>query len=134
MANPIKPTGPGPVAPPLPDAQPGDRGAATGNVRTGTGDFRRELTQAAQAASSPPTEATAAAAGPRGSAAVFADLRAGHIDRGQAVDRLVAHQLERVAPAGLTPAARAELESLLRNALENDPNLARLVEDASREG
>ncbi|MCC7537753.1 MAG: hypothetical protein IT379_16135 [Deltaproteobacteria bacterium] len=130
MANPIKPTGPGGLPPSIPDVQP------SRTERAGTGDFRRELANAA-ATREPGAGAGAASATPaaqaNGTTAVLADLRAGRIDRSEAVERLVAHQVERVAPAGLSPSARAELESLLRSTLESDPNLARLMEDASRE-
>lgn len=127
MANPIKPTGPGGLPLPPPTTEPASPVRSSGGA-----DFRRELAGVSPAA--PPAAGASPPVPAAGSTeAIFADLRAGRIDRAAALDRLVAGQLARVAPAGLTPAARGELEAVLRGALEHDPGLARLFEDASRE-
>lgn len=121
MSSPIKPTGPGGLPPALPEAKPG--------ASRPSGDFRRELSETAQPSAAAPASQAPLAGGVRD---VVAELHAGRIDRVQAVDRIVAQEVERVARAGLTPTARAELERLLRGTLEHDPNLSALLDDASR--
>jgi hypothetical protein len=61
---------------------------------------------------------------------VIRDLRAGTIDVQTAVSRLIDHTLERAA--ALRPAARAELEKVLRHAVADDPALVELVKELAR--
>jgi hypothetical protein len=58
---------------------------------------------------------------------LLARLDAGELTREQAVEGLVAQALEVHGGARLPAAQRAELESVLRAALEDDPTLAQLL-------
>ena len=60
-------------------------------------------------------------------AGVIARLQAGELTREQAVDALVAQALELHGGSRLPAPQRAELSSLLRDALLHDPALARLL-------
>jgi hypothetical protein len=58
---------------------------------------------------------------------VLSRLDAGELTREQAIDSLVAQALETHGGARLPPTQRAELESVLRTALLDDPALASLL-------
>jgi hypothetical protein len=60
-------------------------------------------------------------------AALLSRLEAGEVTREQAIDGLVAQALEVHGGARLPPAQRAELQSVLRAALLDDPVLGRLL-------
>lgn len=59
-------------------------------------------------------------------------MRSGSLTPEQVVEALVARQLQSSAARGLAPAQRAELESLLRSRLSDDPTLLALGRDLSR--
>ncbi|AKF10670.1 hypothetical protein DB32_007819 [Sandaracinus amylolyticus] len=101
-------------------------GAATG--AEGASDaFRAELEKAGA------TGGPSAASGARTDAlkALAEEVRSGRIDASQAIDRLVERALGGMA-ASLPPARRAELEAMLRAALEEDPTLAAMQRDLAR--
>lgn len=139
MSVPIKPPGggsstggPAPSDAPKP---PGERGA----VDRSFGDTMDQSSTGAvgaseRAASEAAGKATSgeAVAGPDTVAGITEDLREGRIDRDQAIDRLVARQLEGALAQALPPAARAELEAQLRRALVEDPALSALAKDLER--
>ena len=60
-------------------------------------------------------------------ASVLARLDAGEITREQAIDSLVADALSAPAVSRLADAQRAELESIVRASLLEDPTLSRLL-------
>ena len=59
-------------------------------------------------------------------------LREGHLTPEQVIEALVARQLRSHAAQMLQPAQRAELETLLRSRLEEDPTLLALGRDMTR--
>jgi hypothetical protein len=133
MSSPIKPSD-GSARP------PGGPGGADGSAPAGQGGARRpdEAGHAFHGA----LERAGAGGAPEGAAgvgranpveAIVEDLRAGHIDATDAVERLVQRALEGPA-AALPPARRAELEAHLRRSLRDDPTLAALTRDLSRGG
>jgi hypothetical protein len=60
-------------------------------------------------------------------ATLLARLEAGEVTRDQAIEGLVREALEQSGAARLPTAQRAELESVLRSALLDDPTLSRLL-------
>lgn len=63
--------------------------------------------------------------------ALVAQVRAGALSVDQALERLLARAVDGVG-AALPPAARDELEGLLREALQSDPTLRALLQEAGR--
>lgn len=79
------------------------------------------------------TEAAGATAtGPTELGHLASQLREGQLTPEQVVEALVARQLRSHAAQMLAPAQRAELESLLRSRLAEDPTLLALGRDLSR--
>lgn len=118
MTDSIKPPGGPPSTPPI---------APTGASGTGEGRFREALDGASEAR--PAAQATPA---PSHLAAVVAELRSGAITAEAAIGRLVEHHLGAGPARALAPAARAELEHLLRGRLEADPTFRALTADLER--
>lgn len=117
MTDSIKPPGGPPAA--LPVAPKGTDGAE--------GRFRAELEGATAA------EAKPAASGASGIvSATVAEIRAGTLTPEAAVARLLEHHLGAGPARALAPAARAELERILRSRLEDDPTLRALSADLGR--
>lgn len=77
------------------------------------------------ATSSQATSPTATVDSP--SAALLARLDAGEITREQVIDGMVAEALSALGASKLPAPQRAELESVLRSALAEDPTLGRLM-------
>ncbi|UJR85924.1 hypothetical protein [Sandaracinus amylolyticus] len=119
MSSAIKPPGTGPTS-----GAPTDVGGAT-SAEGASDAFRAELEKAGGAKS--------AATGARADAlkALAEEVRSGRIDASQAIDRLVERAMGGAA-ASLPPARRAELEAMLRAALEEDPTLAAMQRDLAR--
>ena len=80
----------------------------------------------------PPSEASVTAVPPGGVSEVTAALRAGTLTPEAAVSRLCEQHLASGPARALTPAARAELERLLRARLEDDPALLALTSELGR--
>lgn len=137
MSSAIKPPGaPGASGP----IGAGDAGA-TPSVDGTSEAFRDELSKASEsdasnATTSNATTSNATTSRTTGRAdavrALSDELRAGRVDPQQAIDRLVDRALSTGPAASLPPARRAELESLLRASLEEDPTLAAMQKDLSR--
>lgn len=114
MTDSIKPPGGPPSAPPPPDLS----GA-------GEGRFRGTL----EAARAP----EASRATPQGAlGALASELRSGSLTPEAAVARLLEQHLSSGPARALTPAARAELERMLRARLEEDPTLLTLTAELGR--
>jgi hypothetical protein len=121
----IKPSG-GPPLPIQPSTTPaGQAGTAE---QAGGVSFRKALESAASAGQ---VQQPAAAAPGSVAADPLAELaqavRSGALTREQALERLVERALGSAA-AGLTPAQRAELAVVLREALQHDPALRELTD------
>lgn len=131
MSSAIKPPGSGPVGG---AGAPPESGAP---VEGSPSDFRAELEKAgaADATQSGDTSPASQVAGSRAELlrSLADDLRAGRIEPQHAVDRLVERTLRSGAAASLPPARRAELEALLRSTLDDDPTLASMQRDLSRD-
>jgi hypothetical protein len=130
MTDPIKRGGgAGPV-----DPSSLEGGGAAGGPRT---EGFREALGSSEATSAASTSA-ASTSGTQSSADVTAlnqlaeSVRAGNLSPEQVVDALVARQLQSRAAQMLPPTQRAELESLLRSRLSDDPMLLALGRDLSR--
>lgn len=108
--------------------------AASDDVRTpGSGAaFQEELAKAGTTGAT--ASATPAASTQRTELlrALADEIRSGHVDPKQAVDRLIERTLTTGPAAALPPARRVELEALLRAALEEDPTLQAMQRDLSR--
>jgi hypothetical protein len=78
-----------------------------------------------------PSEAPAAAvaAGPTG---LVEQLKSGAISAGQVIDTVVANALAEARAQGLPAEDQADLERVLRLAVETDPTLAALARDLDR--
>jgi len=85
------------------------------------------LAQADEAAGSAAPEGAREPAAPTGTAAWLERLDTGQITPEQAVDGIVSEALESHGAGRLDPARRAELESVLRAALLEDPTLSALL-------
>jgi hypothetical protein len=77
------------------------------------------------------TEPGGAAADPL--QAIASALRSGEIDAGRAVEMLVERALARVSGTELSGEERQQIESFLRAALQNDPELAAMIKDLERQ-
>jgi hypothetical protein len=120
MTSGIKPPG-------APGTPPNVSGPEAGGARPAGESFRAELEKTSEAGAPGGPAATARAETVR---ALAAEVRAGRITGPEAIERLVQRAL---ASAGaLPPARRAELEALLRSALEEDPTLASMQKDLAR--
>jgi hypothetical protein len=127
MSSAIKPPGSG--GPPGAGSTPevGGAGAADG------GAFRAAMDEpGADAVREPRAGATASSARADALRALAEEVRSGRIDASTAIDRLVERALGAGPVAALPPARRAELEALLRSALEEDPTLAAMQRDLAR--
>jgi hypothetical protein len=131
VTNPIRPTGPGTGLDPLGDSlsSPSDavRGgpSAPSGAGQAAGAAGSQASQAAAGLTAPGAGSAASAAG--STARVLAELRAGHIDRAQAIEALVAQALAEPHVARLSPARQAELAGVLRASLGDDPRLGKLL-------
>lgn len=114
MSTPIRPPGG-----PLPPGVAGVDGAS--EVERSRTDSVTGPTQAAAVAPSESVHVEGS------TAALLARLDAGEVSREQAIDTLVRDALELHGGAHLPPTQRAELESVLRVALLDDPALSRLL-------
>ena len=138
MSSAIKPPGTGPTSgAPTDVGSARDVGSASdvGGARSAEGAsdaFRAELDKAG-ATDATRGASTSAASGARADAlkALADEVRSGRIDASQAIDRLVERAMGGAA-ASLPPARRAELEAMLRAALEEDPTLAAMQRDLAR--
>jgi len=123
MTDPIKRGGAGPVDP-----------TATEGV-TG-GPSRTEGFREALATDRPAETEAATASSATGGASelnqLASGLESGSVSPEQAIDALVERQLHTPAAQMLAPAQRAELESMLRSRLAEDPTLIALGRDLSR--
>lgn len=115
MSTPIKPPGSPPPA--------GGTDPTAGAVESRPGELD-ELVESAGPHSAPPAARAGRLEGVR------ADLAAGKIGVGEAIDRLVAKAMS--SARGLPAADRAALEAQLRAALEEDPTLLALRKDLER--
>lgn len=131
MSSAIKPPGSGPIGG---AGAPPESGAA-GGVQGSSEDFRAELDKAGDTHREGAASTTANVGSSRAELlrSLAEDLRAGRIDPQQAVDQLVERTLSGGAAASLPPARRAELEALLRSTLDQDPTLAAMQRDLSRD-
>lgn len=136
MSSAIKPPGSGgpPGTGPIPGASTEVGGAKSvgGASSAGASDaFRAELERsgADAAAAARPAASSARAEALR---ALAEEVRSGRIDARTAIDRLVERALGAGPAASLPPARRAELETLLRAALEEDPTLVAMQRDLAR--
>lgn len=134
MSNAIKPPGAPGATPGAAGPEDTPRTGAAGGAAGPSEAFRDELSKAAEAQPSSSVNATEATAPSARSElrALAAELRAGSIEPGQAIDQLV-QRASSIGPAALLPAARrAELEAALRAALEEDPTLLAMQKDLAR--
>lgn len=128
MTDPIKRGGgAGPVDPS--SLEGGGIGGTTGGPRT---EGFREALGTSEATNAAPTAATQASGDVAGLDHLAESVRAGSLSPEQVVDALVARQLQSPAAQMLPPTQRAELESLLRSRLSDDPMLLALGRDLSR--
>jgi hypothetical protein len=131
VTNPIRPSGPGPGLDPLGDSvsSPSDavRGgpSAPGAPGQAAGSAGAQASQASEASAA--LAASSSGAPASGAGRVLAELRAGHIDRAQAIEALVAQALAEPHVARLSPARQAELAGVLRATLGDDPRLGKLL-------
>ncbi len=117
-----------------------DSGALDSATDVSRGEaFRGELSKAAETEGSKSSGATQRAGTENVGASraellrgLAEELRTGQVGSEQAVDRLVERALSSGTARGLPPARRAELETLLRTALAEDPTLAAMQGDLSR--
>jgi hypothetical protein len=102
----------------------GDGGTVAESTTTeGSGRaFAERLAGGASSVGAQPPTATAAASNPI--ARVAADLEAGRVAPGAAVEQVLQHVLSRQLGADTPPAVREKVRAALQDALENDPLLA----------
>lgn len=121
MTGPIKPPStPGGATP----ASPVDSARETGRA-----DFREE---ALTVPDRPGAAPEAASSLEPALAAIAKELREGRLQPSQAVDALVERVLQSPMARTLAPAARAQLETVVRAQLADDPALSALVADLGR--
>jgi hypothetical protein len=100
---------------------------------TGGGAPRTEGFREALATSETPSSTGASATGAASELGHLAkQLESGSVTPEQAIEALVERQLDSPAARMLAPAQRAELESMLRSRLAEDPTLIALGRDLSR--
>lgn len=127
MSSAIKPPGTG--GPPAAGLAPEVGGASS----TDRGAFRAELeAPAAEAARDVRSGEAAPSARADALRALADEVRSGRLDAKTAIDRLVERALGAGPAAALPPARRAELEALLRSALDEDPTLVAIQRDLTR--
>jgi hypothetical protein len=120
MTDPIKRGGgAGPVDPSAAEG-------ASGTTGPRTEEFRETLGASSQASG------TSGAQAPGELGQLASELREGRLTPEQVIEALVARQLRSHAAQMLQPAQRAELETLLRSRLEEDPTLLALGRDLTR--
>lgn len=105
-------------------------------VREAGREFRSELDRAAPLKSPAPVDAALHSAVGSTRAEMIRTLsealRSQAIEPGQAIERLIERTLNTGPASSLAPALRAELEALLRAALESDPSLQAMRRDLAR--
>jgi hypothetical protein len=89
--------------------------------------------QAVEARSEPAPQAARAGTAVDPVQAIADALRSGEIDAGTAVERLVERALARASGVELSGLDRGQIESFLRQALQDDPTLAAIVRDLERQ-
>lgn len=131
MNAPINPAGGGSAGGP-PDGPSKPKGP--GPAEEPTESFREQLDEASHSEGASPAQGPPTVEATSSVRAIAADLRAGRIEPGQAVDRLIERAVGDAAEAAAMPAVqRAELEAHLRRVLEGDPTLSALVSSLDRE-
>lgn len=123
MTTPIKPPGQG--LPPTSTSDVEGTAKSAGTAKTGE-SFQATLERTSQASKSANVGAPAAIG------ALVDDLKAGRITLDGALDKLVARAVGSGPAKALSAAQRTELESMLRNALAEDPHLVALTKDLER--